>query len=336
VHPNDHVNRCQSSNDAFPTALHAAAVRGIERRLLPAARELSRALGQKAAEFGTVLKLGRTHLMDALPVTLGSEFGAYARQVELGAEWLLSAAEGLREVPLGGTAVGTGLGAHPEFAPRVLAWLSTEDVVTLRRAVDPFAAQGSRDACVQASGALRGLAVSLSKVANDLRWLASGPNGGLGEIRLPALQPGSSLMAGKVNPVVPEAVLQACAQVVADDVAVTLGGLGGVLELNLMMPLIARNLLEQIALLTGACRLLAERCVGGIEADVDRCRSLLEGSLALVTPLVERVGYDLAAKVVEKARAEGATLVEAAVALGLGREEDLRRDLDPSTMLGQR
>ncbi|MHB8765980.1 MAG: class II fumarate hydratase [Deferrisomatales bacterium] len=334
VHPNDHVNRCQSSNDVFPTAIHVAAARGIGDELAPAASALRQALAAKAAEFADVVKLGRTHLMDALPVTLGQEFGAYARQVELGSDRVQAAARGLRELALGGTAVGTGVNAHPEFAARVIAWLAGETGIPFVRAADPFEAQGSRDACVAVSGALRGLAVALAKIANDLRWLASGPHGGLAELRLPELQPGSSIMPGKVNPVVPEAVLQAAAQVVANDLAVVQGGLGGVLELNLMMPLVARNLLESVELLTGACRLLAERCVAGVQADPGRCRDLVEGSLALVTPLAQVVGYDRAARVAAEAVARRVPLLRAALDLGVGTEEELRRLLDPRGMVG--
>ncbi len=247
-----------------------------------------------------------------------------------------AAARGLAELPLGGTAVGTGVNAHPEFAARVIGWLAAETGLPLRRAADPFEAQGSRDACVAASGALKGLAVGLAKIANDLRWMASGPQGGLGELRLPALQPGSSIMPAKVNPVVPEAVLQAAAQVVANDLAVTQGGLGGVLELNLMMPLIARNLLESVALLTGACRLLAERCVAGIEADEARCRELAEGSLALVTPLAAVIGYDRAAAVAKEAGRRRVGVLRVALDLGVAPEAELRRLLDPAGMTGSR
>ncbi|MBI5015928.1 MAG: class II fumarate hydratase [Deltaproteobacteria bacterium] len=334
VHPNDHVNRCQSSNDVFPSAIHLAAAAGMRRRLLPAAGGLAQVLEAKAREFADVVKLGRTHLMDAVPVTLGQELGAYGRQVRAGAERVEAAVAGLLELPLGGTAVGTGLNAHPEFGSRVIAWLSAETGLLFRRAADPFEAQGARDACVFASGALRSLAIGLAKVANDLRWMASGPGGGLAEIRLPALQPGSSIMPGKVNPVVPEAVLQACAQVWGDDLAVAQGGVGGVLEINLMMPLIARNLLEEISLLTGACSLLAERCVAGLEADRERCRELVEGSLALATPLAAVVGYEAAARVVEVARRDGLTLLDAAGRLGIAPDEELRRLLDPRAMTG--
>jgi fumarate hydratase class II len=333
VHPNDHVNRCQSSNDAFPTALHLGAARAIRDELLPAAERLQEALEAKAGAFARVVKLGRTHLMDAVPVTLGQEFGGYARQIALGRERLELALQGLLELPLGGTAVGTGLNAHPEFARRTIAWLAEATGIPFLRAGDAFEAQGARDACVSASGALRGVAVSLGKIANDLRWMASGPHGGLAEIRLPELQPGSSIMPGKVNPVVPEAVLQGAAQVVANDLAVVQGGFGGVLELNLMMPLLARNLLESIALVAGSCTLLADRCVAGVEADPERCRELVEGSAALATPLAKVVGYDAAAKVVADARRRRVSLLRAAIDLGIAPEDELRRLLDPESML---
>jgi fumarate hydratase class II len=335
VHPNDHVNRCQSSNDTFPTAIHVAAALAIRDELRPASQRLRSALALKAESFAKVVKLGRTHLMDALPVTLGQEFSGYARQVELGAERIGQAAQGLLELPLGGTAVGTGVNAHPEFAARVIAWLGQQTGLPFRRAGNPFEAQGARDAAVACSAALRGLAVSLSKIANDLRWMGSGPNGGLAEIRLPALQPGSSIMPGKVNPVVPEAVVQAAAQVVGNDLAIAQAGMGGLLELNLMMPLIARNLMESVALLAGACYLLAGRCVESIEVNENRCRELVERSMALVTPLARQVGYERAGQVAKKAQNEGTTLMEAARELGLGSEEDLRRLLDPETMLGE-
>lgn len=334
VHPNDHVNRCQSSNDAFPTAIHVAAARVIREDVLPAAQALEEALREKAEAFGGVVKLGRTHWMDALPVTLGQELGGYARQAGLGRERLEAAAAGLRELPLGGTAVGTGMNAHPEFAARVIAGLARNTGIPFVRAANPFEAQGARDACVAVSGALRGLAVSLSKIANDLRWLASGPHGGLAEIRLPELQPGSSIMPGKVNPVVPEAVLQAAAQVLGNDLAVAQGGLGGAFELNLMMPLIGKNLLESAALLAGSSRLLADKCVRGLVADPDRCRELLEGSLALATPLAEHIGYDATARLVQEARRRKIPLLQAARELGAVSEEDLDRLLDPRSMVG--
>ncbi|GAB4256274.1 class II fumarate hydratase [Deferrisoma sp.] len=336
VHPNDHVNRCQSSNDVFPTAVHLAALEEIHRGLLPAAAELRRALAAKARSFRDVVKLGRTHLMDALPVTLGQEFSGYARMVARGEGEIRTAARGLLEVPLGGTAVGTGVNAHPGFAPRVLERLAAETGHRLRRARNPFEAQGARGACVAASAALRGLAVGLSKIANDLRWMASGPRGGLGEIRLPELQPGSSIMPGKVNPVVPEAVTQAAAQVVGNDLVVAQGGMGGVLELNLMMPLIARNLLESVALLAGACRVLARRCVAGLEANRARCRELAAASPSLVTPLAERVGYEAAARVAHEALRRGIPIARAAAEMGLGDEAELERLLDPKRLVRPR
>jgi fumarate hydratase class II len=333
VHPNDHVNRCQSSNDAFPSAIHIGAALAIRDALLPAVARLEKALAAKASELGDVVKLGRTHLMDALPVTLGQEFGGYARQVARAGEGIRAASESLRELPLGGTAVGTGVNAHPDFAARAIAWLAEDTGLPLRRARDPFEAQSARDACVAASGALRGLAVALAKVANDLRWMASGPHGGLAEIRLPELQPGSSIMPGKVNPVVPEAVIQACAQVLGNDLVVAQGGMGGVLELNLMMPVIARNLLESIELLAVGCTIFAERCVVGVEADPERCAELLGGSLSLVTPLARAVGYDAAAQVAKEARRRRIGLLQAALELEVAPEEELRRLLDPRSML---
>ncbi|MDF1552313.1 MAG: class II fumarate hydratase [Deferrisomatales bacterium] len=334
VHPNDHVNRCQSSNDAFPTAVHLAMALELRERVEVAAKSLAALLEDKAAGFADVVKLGRTHLMDALPVTVGQEFGAYAHAVSRGARQLVVARKALCEMPLGGTAVGTGMNAHPEFAARVIAALAEDTGLPLVRAGNPFEALSTRAAALAASAACREVAVVLAKVANDLRWMASGPDGGLGELRLPALQPGSSIMPGKVNPVVPEAVLQAAAQVVANDLAVTQGALGGVLELNLMMPLIARNLLEQAELLDGACRLMAERCVAGIEVDRERCLALVERSLALVTPLARSLGYDVAARVAKEAQRRGVPLLQVATEMGVAPEAELRRLLDPTTMLG--
>jgi fumarate hydratase class II len=334
VHPNDHVNRCQSSNDVFPTAIHLAVALGHRDRTVVSARGLAEVLARRAGEFAGVVKLGRTHLMDALPVTVGQELGAYGHAVTTGAERLEAAIATLCALPLGGTAVGTGVNAHPQFAKRVIDALAARTGLPLVKAGNPFEAQGARTAALAASGASRDLAVNLSKIANDLRWMASGPDGGLAEIRLPALQPGSSIMPGKVNPVVPEAVIQAAAQVLADDLAVAQGGLGGVLELNLMMPLIARNLWEQVELLDGACRLLAERCVAGIEVDVERCRFLVDRSLALVTPLARLAGYDAAAQVAKEARRRGVPLLQVATEMGVAPEEELRKLLDPMTMVG--
>jgi fumarate hydratase class II len=312
VHPNDHVNRGQSSNDVFPTAIHIAAVMELNRNLLPALDELHAALADRARAFDAVLKIGRTHLQDATPVRLGQELAGYARMVERGRERLLEARAVLEEVPLGGTAVGTGLHAHPELARRVLAEVSRQIGAQLRPAADYFEGLGSRHAVVAASGALKTLAADLMKIANDLRLLSSGPRCGFGEIVLPALQPGSSMMPGKVNPVIPESVCQVAARVIGNDMAITIGGQSGLLELNVMMPLLADSLLESLTLLGNVCRLFARRCIAGIEARPERCRQLIEESLALTTALVPHVGYDTAARLAAQAHAEGRTIREIA------------------------
>jgi fumarate hydratase, class II len=317
VHPNDHVNLCQSSNDVVPTATHLSALLAIDETLVPALSRLRSALASKAEAFATVVKSGRTHLMDATPVTLGQEFSGYASQVEHSIRAAESALPHLRELALGGTAVGTGLNAHPRFASIAISHLSTRLGIELVEAPNHFEAQSARDAVVAASGAVRGAAVALARIANDLRWLASGPASGLGEIALPALQPGSSIMPGKVNPVIPEAVIQVAAQVIGNDAAITLGGLGGIFELNTMMPLMAHDLLFNIETMGAAADLLATRCVEGIEADPERCADLLEGSLALVTALVPAIGYDLAASVAKEAHASGKSLREVVVEMGL-------------------
>jgi fumarate hydratase, class II len=316
VHPNDDVNASQSSNDVFPSAVHVAATEAVVRDLIPALRLLEASLARKAGEFADVVKSGRTHLMDATPVTLGQEFGGYAAQVRTGVERLESTLPRLGELPLGGTAVGTGINTPAEFAPRVVAMLAETLGLPLTEARNHFEAQGARDALVEASGQLRTVAVGLYKIANDLRWMSSGPRAGLGEIHLPDLQPGSSIMPGKVNPVVAEAMCQIVAQVVGNDAAIGFGGAAGNLELNVMVPVIARNLLESIRLMARGCRLLAERCVDGIVADVARCRQYAESSPSIVTPLNRILGYDDAAKVVKTATAEGLTIREAVVALG--------------------
>ncbi len=333
VHPNDHVNRCQSSNDVFPTALHLAAVKALSRELLPSLEELEKAVEAKATQFRGIVKLGRTHLMDALPVRLGSEFSAYGKQLRAVTGGVRSCVKALLELPLGGTAVGTGVNSDPKFAPGVIELLAAESGFMLKPADNSFAALGSRSACVAASAAVRGVAVELMKIANDLRWMASGPRGGLGELTLPAVQPGSSIMPGKVNPVVPEAVLQASVQTLALDSAVAMAGGSGVLELNLMMPLIAYNLLTSIELMAKAATLLGEKCVQGLTANPERCREHLETSLALVTPLAQVVGYEKAAEVAHKAHEEGITLREAALALGVGTAQELDELLDPLKMV---
>lgn len=308
VHPNDHVNASQSSNDTFPSAIHIAATQAIVGNLVPALEHLAGSLGTKANEFATVVKSGRTHLMDATPVTLGQEFGGYAAAVRHGVDRLQDALPRIGELPLGGTAVGTGINTPPGFAASVIARLVESLQLPLTEARDHFEAQGSRDALVEASGVLRVVAVSLYKIANDLRWMSSGPRTGLAEIRLPDLQPGSSIMPGKVNPVIPEAVCQVVAQVIGNDAAVAFGGAAGNLELNVMLPVIARNLLESIRLLANISRLLADRCVDGIEADVERCRTYAESSPSVVTPLNRYIGYEEAAKVAKQSLREQKTI----------------------------
>ncbi|MBA2389484.1 MAG: class II fumarate hydratase [Geodermatophilaceae bacterium] len=316
VHPNDDVNDPLSSNDQFPAAIHIAATRAVVHTLIPALEHLDTALSGKSEEFASVVKAGRTHLMDATPVTLGQEFGGYAASIRYGVERLQAALPRLGELPLGGTAVGTGINAPAGFGGQIIAKLATETGLPLTEARDHFEAQGSRDALVEASGALRTIAVSLNKIANDLRWMGSGPRAGLGEIRLPDLQPGSSIMPGKVNPVIPEAVCQVVAQVFGNDAAVAFAGAGGNLELNVMLPVIARNLLESIDLLANVSRLFADRCIDGIEADVERCRELAESSPSIVTPLNRYIGYDEAAIVAKQSLKERKTIRQVVVERG--------------------
>lgn len=334
VHPNDHVNAGQSSNDVIPSALHVAATAAVREDLLPALHVLSRALADRAKAFDGVVKSGRTHLMDATPVRLGQEFGGYATQIHKGVGRVERALPALEELALGGTAVGTGINAPAGFAARVIAGIASRTGYPFRETGDHFEAQGAQDGVVEASGALKTVAVSLHKIANDLRWLASGPAAGIGEIRLPALQPGSSIMPGKVNPVIPEAVLQAVAQVVGNDAAITLGGAAGNFELNTMLPLLARNLLESVALLAIAARLLAQ-CVAGIQADEARAAHLLDRNAAIITALVPRIGYDLAAEVAGRAAAEGRPVREIALEMKLLPEADLDALLDPRRMTGE-
>jgi fumarate hydratase class II len=337
VHPNDHVNASQSSNDTFPSAIHIAATRSIIVNLVPALRHLEASLSRKAEEFSDVVKSGRTHLMDATPVTLGQEFGGYAASMRLGVERLESSLPRIGELPLGGTAVGTGINTPPGFAAKVIASLAQSLELPLSEARDHFEAQGSRDALVEASGVLRVVAVSLYKMANDLRWMSSGPRTGLAEIHLPDLQPGSSIMPGKVNPVIPEAVCQVVAQVMGNDAAIAFGGAAGNLELNVMLPVIARNLLESIRLLANISRLLADRCVDGIEADVERCRFFAESSPSIVTPLNKYIGYEAAAKVAKSALAQSKTIRQVVlesgyVAEGKLTEQQLDEALDVLAM----
>ncbi len=316
VHPNDHVNASQSSNDVFPTSVHLAATAGVVHDLVPALEHLAASLERKASELAEVVKSGRTHLMDATPVTLGQEFGGYAAAVRYGVERLQAALPRVAEVPLGGTAVGTGINTPAGFPQRVIEMLVEHTGLPLREARDHFEAQSSRDGLVELSGALRTIAVSVTKICNDLRWMGSGPNTGLAEIALPDLQPGSSIMPGKVNPVVPEAVLMVCSRVVGNDATVAWAGATGSIELNVQIPVIALGVLESIRLLSTASRVLADRTVDGITANVERARAYAESSPSIVTPLNRVIGYEAAAKVAKHAVAHGVTIREAVVALG--------------------
>jgi fumarate hydratase class II len=326
VHPNDHVNASQSSNDVFPSAIHIAATQGLVDALVPALQHLERSLATKAEEFATVVKSGRTHLMDATPVTLGQEFGGYAAQVRYGVERVQAAVPRVAELPLGGTAVGTGINTPPGFAPSVIAIIAGQTGLPLTEARNHFEAQGARDALVEASGALRTVAVSLNKIANDLRWMGSGPRAGLGEIALPDLQPGSSIMPGKVNPVLAEATVMVCAQVIGNDAAVAFAGAAGNFELNVMLPVMARNVLESIRLLANVSRLLADRCVDGIVANVEHCRTLAESSPSIVTPLNRYIGYENAAAVAKQALKQGKTIRAVVIESGFVRDGKLTEE----------
>ena len=326
VHPNDHVNASQSSNDVFPSAIHIAAARLIKQSLLLALDRLAAALGAKASEFADVVKSGRTHLMDATPVTLGQEFGGYAAAVRHGAERIAETLPDIGELPLGGTAVGTGLNAPRGFAAAVIARLAEDMSLPLTEARDHFEAAGARDALVAASGVLRSIAVSEYKICNDLRLMNSGPLTGLAEIRVPDLQPGSSIMPGKVNPVICEAVCQVCAQVIGNDATVAFGGAAGNFELNVMMPVIGQNLLDSIRLLSSASRLLADRCVDGIVADVERMRRFAESSPSIVTALNRFLGYEAAAAVAHEALATGKTIREVVISRGHVERGDLTEE----------
>jgi fumarate hydratase class II len=320
VHANDDVNMGQSSNDVFPSAVHLAALDEIVHDLLPALDHLGTTLERKATEFADVVKSGRTHWMDAVPVTLGQEFGGYAAQVREGRARIEGTLERLGKIPLGGTAVGTGLNTHPEFAARVRAKLTSATGLTISAPADPFESQAARDGLVEVSGALKTLAVSLTKVANDLRFLGSGPRAGLAEIFLPELQKGSSIMPGKVNPVIPEVVTQVAAQVIGNDTAISIGGMQGHFELNVFVPLLARNLLQSIKLLASASRLLDEKCVAGIEANREQCESYAELTLSAATALNPYIGYDKGAEIVKKAAASGRSLREVAREEGVSDE----------------
>ena len=316
VHPNDHVNASQSSNDVFPSSIHLAATPAWSTTSSRRWSTWPRRWRRSASEFAGVVKSGRTHLMDATPVTLGQEFGGYAAQVRAGIERLRAALPRLAELPLGGTAVGTGINMPPGFAARTIAVLAERTGLPLTEARDHFEAQGARDALVETSGQLRTVAVSLYKIANDLRWMGSGPRAGLREIHIPDLQPGSSIMPGKVNPVIPEAVCMVCAQVIGNDAAIAFGGAAGNFELNVMLPMLARNILESIRLLASVSRLFADRCIAGISANADRARQYAEGSPSIVTPLNRYIGYEEAAKVAKQALAEGKTIREVVLERG--------------------
>ena len=332
VHPNDHVNYGQSSNDVIPTVMHLAAAVEIKEQLLPKLDELRKALGAKAREFDDIVTIARTHLQDATPIRLGQVFGGYFRQVALVISELERTMDGLCELPLGGTAVGTGLNTHPEFAQRVIAGLAEVTGLPLREAKDHFASQGGKEQVVAASGALKTTATALFKIANDIRFLASGPRCGLGELQLPAVQPGSSIMPGKVNPVMAESLMQVCAQVVGNDTTITLSGMSGNFELNVMMPVMAHNLLQSIDLLANATDQFNERCLQGLEADRERCEGLIEESLAMCTALAPVIGYDQAAAIAKQAHETGRTVREVAIAEDVLPEEELKSLLDPRPM----
>jgi len=332
IHPNDHVNRSQSSNDVIPTAIHVAATLALRAELIPALEHLHDTLDDKAGAFDHVVKTGRTHLQDATPIRMGQVFSGYAAQARKSAERAGTAMEALREVPLGGTAVGTGLNRPLEFPRRVISVLNEALDTDFVEADNHFEANAARDGVVEASGQLKTIAVSLTKIANDIRWLGSGPRNGLGELQIPAVQPGSSIMPGKVNPVIAEALILAAAQVVGHDAAITLGGLGGYFELNLMMPLLAYNLLRSIQWLANGARVFADRCVVDIEADEKRCQEMVERSLALATALAPAIGYDAAAEIAKEAHRSGRTIREVAEAQGLLSPDDLDESLDPWRM----
>ena len=333
VHPNDHVNLGQSTNDVFPSAIHIASVTLLQQKLLPALSDLHKALADKAREFHPILKIGRTHLQDATPIRLGQEFGGYARQVKLGTHRIQQSMKALFELPLGGTAVGTGINTHPLFAKKSISIMNRVTGCQFREALDHFEAQGARDASVEMSGTLKGMAVSLIKIANDIRWLGSGPRCGIGEIRLPDTQPGSSIMPGKVNPVITESLIQVCIQVIGHDSAITLAGLSGNFELNVMMPLIAYNLLQSLDLLANGVNNFSKKCVKGLKADRRRCEEMIEKSLALATALTPRIGYEEGARIAKKAFLRNKTIREVVEEERLFSKGELNRLLDPRRMI---
>jgi fumarate hydratase class II len=336
VHPNDHVNRSQSSNDVFPTVLHIAAARAGHETLLAAMELLRQALDAKRQQFWKILKIGRTHLQDAVPMRLGQEFSGYARQVEMSQARIRKALEDLHELPLGGTAVGSGLNAAPGFAHTAIAVIAERTRLPFREAQNHFEAQAARDAAVFLSGALKSYAIALTKIANDIRWLGSGPRCGLGELLLPEVQPGSSIMPGKVNPVIAESLLMVCAQVIGHDATISWGAASGALELNTMMPVIAYDLLESIDLLAAASRNFAERCIAGLKASEGRLRDTIEQSLALATALTPEIGYERAAALAKTAHNSGRTIREIAEAQSGISLEKLSELLDPVNMIGSK
>jgi fumarate hydratase, class II len=334
VHPNDHVNMEQSSNDSIPTAIHVSAAVAMKDTLQPALEHLAESLNRKAAEFDQIVKIGRTHLQDATPIRLGQEFSGYAQQAKLGAMRCEKAIRALRELPLGGTAVGTGINSHPEFARRAIKVIAEKTGVDFVEAKNHFEAQASKDGVVEASGQLRTIAISLTKIANDIRWLASGPRCGIGEINIPSTQPGSSIMPGKVNPVMSEMMLQVAAQVIGNDatIAFAASGIGSSFELNVMMPVMAYNLLQSVELLSRAARVFADRCVNGIEANRDRCEALVEQSLAMCTSLAPLIGYDQAADIAKEAFKSGKTVRQTALEKKVLDEQALDKALNPMRM----
>jgi fumarate hydratase class II len=333
VHPNDHVNLGQSSNDVFPSCIHIASLILLQKRFLPALKNLHTALREKRREFYPILKIGRTHLQDATPIRLGQEFGGYAQQIAWGSRRIRNVIGSLSQLPLGGTAVGTGINTHPLFARKVISIVNRETGYNFREAPDHFEAQGARDAAVETSGVLKTIAVSLIKIANDIRWLGSGPRCGIGEILLPETQPGSSIMPGKVNPVIPESLIQVCTQVIGHDSAITLGGLSGNFELNVMMPLIAYNLLESIRLLANAINNFSKKCIAGLKADREQCEKMIEKSLALATALTPKIGYDEAARIARKAYDQRKTIRQVMEEERIFSKEDLNLLLDPWSMI---
>jgi len=332
VHPNDHVNLCQSSNDVIPTAIHVAATELLSKRLLPVLRELHKALTDKSTAFYDIIKIGRTHLQDALPLRLGQEFSGYARQVELGIQRIERSLDTLLELTLGGTAVGTGLNVHPDFPGRAIGQISSKTELPFRETVNHFEAQATKDGLVEASGALKTIAVGFIKMANDIRWLGSGPRCGLGEIYLPETQPGSSMMPGKVNPVIAESLIQVAAQVIGNDLVITLGGQGGNFELNTMMPVMVYNLIQSIQILAAGGDNFRKRCIEGLRANEQRCEEMVEQSLALATALAPEIGYERAAEIAKKAYTSNKTIKEVVKEEGLFSEEKLDSLLNPRRM----